>query len=296
MADDNFDLRCGDLRAVVARHGAELVALEHRGRPILWHGDPAIWGRRAPLLFPVVGRSPAGRVTIDGVEFTMPAHGFARDRNFDAVDRRDRAVRLVLEADDVTLAMFPFTFRLSVEVAVEEAALSIVALVENADRRPMPFGFGYHPGFLWPVDAAERSRHVLRFDKAEDPTVRRADPDTGLLLPVHEALPLAGRTLPLGDSLFERGSIQFERARSRGVWFGPKAGAGIRVGFPDSPQLGIWTVPSAPFLCIEPWQGLAAETGGSPELVRRPGMRVLEPGASARYRLRIVPGVADPGP
>lgn len=295
MNEPTIDLANGALRARVARRGAELVALEHRGRPLLWSGDPAIWDRRAPLLFPVVGRSPEGHVAVDGRAWPMPAHGFARDRDFAVLGRDERSVTLVLEADAATREHYPFRFRLAIDVVAEETALAFEARIENADTRPMPFGFGYHPGFLWSTDPAERSRCVLRFEAEEDGPVRRADLGTGLLLPERETSPLDGRTLRLEDRLFERGSIQFERVRSRAVWFGPDGGEGLRVEFPDSPQLGVWTKPGAPFLCIEPWQGLAAEADGLPDLAARPGTRVLAPGETARYRMRVALGVPDPG-
>ncbi|GGK47254.1 aldose 1-epimerase family protein [Salinarimonas ramus] len=293
MADDVFDLACGPVRARVAQRGGELVGLAFDGVPVLWPGDPSIWGRQAPVLFPVVGRSPGGRISVGGHDYPMPAHGFARDRDFTLIERDDRRVRLAIDADDETRAMYPFSFRLTIEVAAEEFELSIVAVIENVDEKPMPFGFGFHPGFVWPTQPAERSRYQVHFETAEDGRVRRADPVTGLLLPGHDTISLAGRTLRLDDGLFQAGSIHFERARSRSLWFGPHAGLGLRVAFPDSPQLGIWSLPGAPFLCIEPWQGLAAEAGGSGALEQRPGTSLLHPGHTARYRMTIMPGVRD---
>ncbi|MFN3685400.1 aldose 1-epimerase family protein [Salinarimonas sp.] len=287
-------LSSASLRAAIARRGAELVSLEYEGRPLLWHGDPTFWDRRAPLLFPVVGRSPGGNVAIDARSYVMPAHGFARDRMFDAQVFDDRSTRLVLDADEATRASYPFAFRLSIDVAVEETRIVFAASIANRGDRTMPFGFGYHPGFLWPVEPRERSCYVLRFEAQEDGAIRRADLETGLLLPSRAEAPLKGRTLALEDALFEPGSLQFDEVRSRSVWFGPEGEAGLRIDFPDSPQLGIWTKPGAPFLCIEPWQGMAAEANGSPELAARPGMRMLAPGEIATYRMTIAVGIRDP--
>jgi galactose mutarotase-like enzyme len=293
-ANELVHLECGALCATVARKGAELVRLQHEGRSLLWSGDPLVWDRCAPLLFPVVGRSHDSRVSIDGRSFEMPSHGFARDRIFQARSTDPCSARFELAADEATLQAYPFRFRLTVEATVRDDKLSLAAKIANENERPMPFGFGYHPGFLWPEDAHERARYVLRFESDEDGPVRRADLETGLLLPEPITSPLQGRTLLLDDDLFTTGSVQFERVRSRSVWFGPAGETGLRVAYPDSPQLGIWTKPGAPFLCIEPWQGLAAETDGSPELAARPGMRVLMPGEAATYRMTITVGIRDP--
>ena len=291
-----LSIASGALAARVAPHGGELMSLVHRGVERLWHGDPAWWDYRAPLLFPVIGRSPDDRVRVAGVAHPMPGHGFARDRDF-AVLRADATSALLEQRDDAaTRAMFPFAFALRVGFEVAGDALAIAAEIANRGDAPMPFGFGYHPGFLWPAaDESRREDHVCRFEKPEDGPVRRARSGTGLLLRDPVPRPFPGRTLTPVDAMFERGSLQFEAVRSRWVWFGPRGGAGLRVAFPDSPQLGVWTRPGAPYLCIEPWQGLAEAEGADGELAHRPGARVLAPGASATYRMTIACGIGDPG-
>lgn len=98
---------------------------------------------------------------------------------------------------------------------------------------------------------------------------------------------MLGRRLALDDSLFAAGALHFETVASRCVWFGQEGEEGISVGFPDSPQLGIWTKPGAPFLCIEPWQGLAENETSDGSLAQRSGVRVLAPSETARYRLFV---------
>ena len=43
----------------------------------------------------------------------------------------------------------------------------------------------------------------------------------------------------------------------------------------------------APFLCIEPWHGTAAEFGGSRELKDRPFTTLLAPGDSRRFAFSV---------
>ncbi len=278
----------GLLTAEVNPLGGQLWRLVSGGRERLWHGDPAWWDYRAPILFPVVGRSPEDRVTIGGVEYPMMSHGFARDLPF-AVLVAD-AGRLLLEqrASETSRRHYPFAYRLTMEFTLEGTTLRQVTIVTNDGPAPMPFCFGYHPAFLWPWDGASaRDAHVVRFAREEQPLVRRARMGTGLMLAGGETSPLDGRELHLHDGLFERGSIQFPNLASRSVWFGVPGEAGLRVEFPNSPDLAIWTKPGAPYLCIEPWQGLAAEEGAGPALEVRPGARVLAPGKFASYRLAL---------
>ena len=46
------------LRLTVDTHGAEPVSVIHKptGAELLWRGDPAVWGRHAPILFPYTGK------------------------------------------------------------------------------------------------------------------------------------------------------------------------------------------------------------------------------------------------
>ena len=56
-------------------------------------GDPAFWTGRAPLLFPIVGRADGGVYRLDGKEYALPQHGFARRQAFALVEHAsDRAV------------------------------------------------------------------------------------------------------------------------------------------------------------------------------------------------------------
>ena len=38
----------------VSEHGAELQSIQKNGKEYLWQGDTRFWGRRSPVLFPIV--------------------------------------------------------------------------------------------------------------------------------------------------------------------------------------------------------------------------------------------------
>ena len=70
-----IELVGGALRALVSETGAELCALDGAdGTEYLWRGDPALWARHAPVLFPHVGRLPGGRYTWRGETYSLPLH------------------------------------------------------------------------------------------------------------------------------------------------------------------------------------------------------------------------------
>jgi len=47
--------------------------------------------------------------------------------------------------------------------------------------------------------------------------------------------------------------------------------------FDDFPYLGIWSKPSAPFVCIEPWHGIADTIDHDGNLVTKEGIKSLKP-------------------
>ena len=89
---DTVALAADGVSATIALRGAEPLSWRVAGRELIWHGDPAHWPQRAPILFPVIGASAGGAVRVEGRSYPMPRHGFARDLPFGLVERRpDRA-------------------------------------------------------------------------------------------------------------------------------------------------------------------------------------------------------------
>jgi galactose mutarotase-like enzyme len=275
------------LRAEIASRGTELVRLQDsNGRDLLWSGDPKWWANHSPLLFPIVGRVPDDKIKVDGKTYPLLQHGFARSAEFALLRADGESCAFRLEASDETLARYPFQFGLDVEYAIENAPLHVRATVRNQDRQPMPFSFGFHPAFNWPLPfGGSRGDYQIAFDVIEGEPVRRTV--DGLLCNDDEATPVSGKILHLNAGLFERGVTIFPHLQSRAVAYGAAGRPRVRVEIPDCPHLGIWTKPGANFVCIEPWQGYAAPSGFNDELKVKPGIMTLDPGDNARFEMRI---------
>jgi galactose mutarotase-like enzyme len=275
------------LKAQVANRGAELVRLQDSDAgDVLWNGDPGWWTGHSPLLFPIVGRMPDDAIRIEGKSFPLLQHGFARGAEFTTVRANKDNCLLRLEASDETRARYPFEFALDVEYSLEAFTLLLKATVRNNSDRQMPFSFGFHPAFNWPLPfGGKREHHEIRFERLEEGPVRRTV--EGLLCNESEASPVRGQILGLNDSLFERGVTIFPQLNSRAVIYGIPGRRHIRLEFPDCPDLGIWTKPGAGFVCIEPWHGFTAPIGFAGELATKPGVMSLDPEDSATFEMSI---------
>jgi galactose mutarotase-like enzyme len=266
--------------------GAEMQAITSKdGRSWLWNGDAAFWGGRSPVLFPIVGKAPDDMIAIDGQTYPMAQHGFARRSGFSATASTPTMSRYELAVSDATRSVYPFEFLLAVEHALDGPTLTVSAEVSNLDVKPMPFGIGFHPAFLWPLPNAESRPHVVTLDNgAEPPMVRIRG---GLINP--EPLPSPfhdGRLVPEA-SMFEADAMIFPDGAGTGLRFGVDGGPELKFTFDNLPNLALWTKPGAPFLCIEPWHGTAALSGGSNVLDERPYTVTLEPGETARYAFSV---------
>lgn len=270
----------------VSSLGAEMQALATGdGRSWLWNGDAAFWTGRSPILFPIVGKAPDDKVTIDGRTYPMGQHGFARKSEFALAASTAISSRHELAASEATKAIYPFDFLLAVEHSVEGRALTISAEVANRDRKPMPFGLGFHPAFLWPLPGAAGKPHMVTLDNGAEPELVRLE--GGLISPQKQPSPFSAGRLTLDHGMFEQDAMIFPDGAGSGLRYGAEGGPELRFRFENLPNLALWTKPGAPYVCIEPWHGTAAELGGSDDLAKRPYSRILEPGKSARFALTV---------
>jgi galactose mutarotase-like enzyme len=292
----------GQMSAEIDPHGAQLSSLkDHAARDLLWNGDPAVWTGRAPLLFPIVGALAGGSYRLGNQSFALPRHGFARGKYFTVESAAAASAVFKLRSDPSTLQVYPFRFELQVRFEVAARTLSVITTVRNLGIEDMPASFGYHPAFRWPLPfGATRSSHFIEFDADEPAPIRRLDA-AGLVSPTRHTTPIQDRRLPLTDALFQDDVIILDQVASRGVSYGSENEPLLRIEFPDSPYLGIWTKPGAPFICIEPWHGIADPQGFSDDFTNKPGVFILAGGeelaaAMSVTLLETTPAAARDGP
>lgn len=267
--------------ARIESFGAELSAWRAGGFDLIWRPQPEYWDRTAPILFPVVGWTRGGAVRVDGKSYPLSLHGFAWNKDFVVAEQRADFVRLQLSADAETRALYPFDFVFSVEFRLRPGTLENSLIVENAGAEPLPYACGLHPAFCWPL-AGSTAQHRLVFEKPEAPDLPIIGPG-GLIMRETKRVPLDGRTLKLKGELFAKDALVFRDTKSRSVAFDNGAGARIVCDFADFPHIGFWTLPQAPYLCVEPWTGHGDPEDFFGELAEKPSMRILAPGESARH-------------
>lgn len=274
------------LKVGVSALGAETQVLQdQQGQDWLWSGDPTYWAGRSPILFPVVGNCPGGKLRSGGVESEMQRHGFARSSRFALVSHRADSCTHEMTDSAETRALYPFAFSLRLTHQLSGTSLTVRAEVENRGAGDMPFGFGFHPAFCWPLPGCKGAHHVV-LDNGAEPPLYRIDAD-GFFDDTPLPSPFVQGRLAVTAQQFEADAMIFAEGMGQGLRFGDSEGRGLHFTWENLPNFALWQKPGAPYLCLEPWQGMAAYGGASPDIMDRPGTVVLAPGACRSFAYSV---------
>lgn len=279
-------LKNGKLTVDIDTLGAQLASIrDANGTEYLWQGDPNIWARRAPILFPFIGRLKDSAYLLDGVPYTIPTHGFARDTEFNVVEQDERHAAFQITDTEETRKVYPFSFSLTVTYTLEENQLIKSHRVENRSRRAMLYELGAHDGFRAPIEpGSSMAQWSVRLPGVD--AIRPYGMNEALLLTQpekHWELPQGKLALTPWTYGGLDTVILDTPAQATAVLTDHTGRPRVSVSFPDFPFVGVWTA-NKPFdtgyVCIEPWSSLPDAAFVGRELRDKRGVRSLAPGQS----------------
>lgn len=282
------------LKIAVADRGAELKSITALadGAEYLFDSNPIWWKFSSPVLFPIVGKLVGDKYRVDGKEYTLPGHGFARTTDFWLVDTTDNALTFALESNAATLKVYPYKFRLEISFELIDNEVKVLWKVANVDDKEIYFSIGAHPAICCPLAYRENFDDCyLKFNRAEKSS-RVPLTANGTLS--HERIPtLDGDELNLSYELFKGDAFVFDDLKSDEVSVcSRKSSKKITVRAKNFPYWGFWS-PSqggAPFICIEPWHGHADYEDFTGELKDKEGIIKLAVGATFETEMSFIIG------
>lgn len=241
------------LKVGVKEYGCELTSVYSKEADFeyIWIGDEAIWYGQSPILFPIVGRLIDDRYSLNGTEYTMPKHGFARKKNWKLYAKNELSLSMILSDDEETLAMYPYRFDLIVTFTLDGRKLIVNHKVINKNDDVMYFSLGAHPGFNCAIG------DILSFEKKETLSTEKIDLVRSLRMP--ETYPvLSDETdIEITEHIFEEDALILHGIQSEYVTLkSNKHDRTVKFNLGNAPYLGIWAKPGAPYVCIEPWFGV----------------------------------------
>ena len=255
------ELKNEQLSVVVSEKGAELQSIKDAsGKEYLWQADPKYWNRRSPILFPIVCSVNDETYRVDGKEYHLPRHGFARDSEFKLIAQSPRKVTFVLESSEATKKVYPYDFTLSVSYVLDaKPGESQSGRIRLDNEEPMDALHSYLDG---------------SHDMDEVPFV---EAENGLM--------------EFSNNTWRNDSIKIHKCQLHRAELLNKAGEPeVTVTF-RTPVIAFWSPydKQAPFVCIEPWYGIGDPRGFKGEFKDKPLMNHLLPGASfmSKYEITI---------
>jgi len=281
------------LRVEIAKHGAELMSIRRLSTDteLLWNGDPAHWKRRAPILFPYVGKNWQAKALVDGTVYSTSAHGFARDRDFVCESSGENRTTFLLVSDAETKKMYPFDFELRITYILDGGTLKVEWDVKNPSDRDILFTIGGHPAFCFTGSDSPKTDYCLKFalrDEKNELVCSVLDLATGTIIDRFETVPLNDGWLPLTEELFAGDTLVMDGGQVLSAGLYHKDGTHrVTVRCEGFPNFGVWSMPNAPFVCLEPWMGRCDNYGFDRELSEKPNVNRVAPGESFRASYTI---------
>lgn len=252
----NYVIKNDQLTVTISDLGAELQSIVHDGTEYLWNGDPTYWKSRSPILFPFVGRFTDGKYTLNGKEYEMGIHGFAKLMTYEVEEQFESSITFLLTENEETLKQYPYHFAFRVIYTLDGNALEVKCEVENDSEEMMYFGIGGHPAFNVPMEeglAFEDYR--LEFAQPCQPEQIEFSPTvmlSGKLTPYEL---VNGTSIPLRHDLFDHDAVVLQHMADTVKICSDKGTRSVTVSYPDMPYVGFWHAvkKDAPYVCIEPW-------------------------------------------
>ena len=262
--------------------GAELTSFKLNDQEYIWQANPAVWGRHAPILFPIVGKLRNNSFVYQGETYFMGQHGFARDMEFSVIAQTASSVRLLLRSDENSRKIYPFDFELTVGYSLQEGGVEVSYEVKNVqERNPVLFSIGAHPGFILPLGERERMEdYEINFFDPTLQTLALYPLVGGHISKEKEFLPLVDGVLPLRRDLFAQDALIMDVDSHTSISIRSKhSGKGVGMRYADFRWLGIWTKSAdSGFICIEPWNGIADTVEHDQQLENKWGIILLDAG------------------
>ncbi|UYO35605.1 aldose 1-epimerase family protein [Bacillus zhangzhouensis] len=269
------------LSVQIHEKGAEVreVIDKESGRHYMWSGDPAYWGRVSPVLFPIVGRLMNDQYKIDNQTFELTQHGFLRDVNFDLYEETKHMVTFQYESRGRHVKQYPYEFTARIRYELLKNGLTISWEIDYDGDDTMYFSIGGHPAFHVPlIEGEQTADYSLTLTPSTEHHPVQYELRNSLVREKEKGIRL--EPIQLRSDLFQHDAMIFSYINRVSLTSG--AGHGVEVDLTGFPFVGIWSPydqekrTMAPFVCIEPWYGIADMEGTNGQYKEKFGIQTLE--------------------
>lgn len=265
-------LKYNNTKITINSKGAELIQIEKDSKSYIWDIDTNYWNKTSPVLFPIVGMLINKKYQYYDIEYNLERHGFAREYEFTIIEEKENKVVFSLQSNEETLKIYPFTFELWIIYIINEKGLIIEYQVKNLSNSIMPFSLGAHPAFKIEGNFEDYSLEFETDEKLETYHLQNE-----LQSGETSFIRLEDKQLKLNYDWFKNDAIVLKDHPTSSLKLLKNNELVLKINFKDFPYLGIWTKKDAPFICIEPWVGIADSIFCDGNIFEKEGIQLLKP-------------------
>ncbi len=252
---NSFEISNEFLSVTLSDFGGEMTSVKLLGKERLHDGNPLFWKRHAPFLFPIVGSLKGGKTLIEDKEYLMNQHGLCRIYTHEVTSHTEDSITFCFASNDETLQAYPYEFEFFTKYTLIGKKIEIIVTIKNKGEKELVYSVGGHPAFLinlYEGDTLEN--YEIVFEKSEKELSRLLIKDALYYKkeesPEIKVVPIDEKSL--NDTIIYSGFESEYVSLIRKV-----TGEKVSAYLGGHSLIAFWKGENAPFICLEPWNGIA---------------------------------------
>lgn len=268
-----FEISNEYLNVALSDFGGEMTSIKFLGTERLWNGNPEFWKRHAPFLFPIVGSLKGGKTVISGSEYFMNQHGLCRIFTHEVVEKNDNSITFYFASNQETLKAYPYEFEFFTKYTLIGKKIEIIITIKNKGEDTLLCSVGGHPAFVNIYDGDTLDNYEIVFEKTEKSLQQLLIKDA---LYYKEEDVKEIQVVPMDEKSLND-TIIFSGFESDHVSLVRKGtGEKVTAYLGGHTLIAFWKGEGAPFICLEPWNGIADPYEFSGKFEDKPYMEKID--------------------
>lgn len=287
-------LENNDIVISINEMGAELKSVFSKENQIeyIWSGEKGSFKKSAPNLFPFIGNIKYEEIDYpyNGERKILPMtkHGFARDLEFQIVEKSATKVVFQLEPNNYTKERYPYKFSLKIIYEIVKNQVIHRYLVKNNDLNKMYYEIGGHTAFNCNYNNdLNIENYYLEFDNEEVKQYVIDSENNSFLSEKYSKVNID--KFYLSKEKFKKDAFVFEGIKVSKVKLKHlNTKHGVDFQYENLPILTLWTnLDSSEFICLEPWAGMTDFSNNSRKVEEKNYIETLNFNEEKEYIQKI---------
>ena len=280
-----------NLSVEINEKGGCLNSIKKDGYEYLWQGSEDSWTGKDVAIFPFIARLKGGEYLVNGETYSMKNHGLCRYAILDVEKKEEDEVTVSLEANEATLAQYPYKFKFSANYSLKEGNLKVTYIVNNIDNKDIYFGLGGHPAFNIPFERVGDEDNIdgntIVFEEKISPNNYYLTPDGSFITHKDKFEDL--KEIHLSKKIFQKyKTLMLCDAKINKVQLLKKDGKNVTMYLNNPDTVAIWTKEKfGGYICIEPWCGIPDLDNPEKEMSKKLGINKLKVGETFKFSYTI---------